>query len=189
MNSKTLAAAALAAVLHNASFAAERDHDAHVHGHVLLQMALDGHQLFLEMRSPAMNIVGFEHAAQSDADKASVEAARKTLEHFTALYVVDQGAHCRLKSVGVDSALLDDHDKHDDHGHEEHDHDKHGGDEHSEFHVRYVAVCQHPEALRKIAVNLFARFPSIEEIDVQIISDSGQTALELDRDNPVIVLP
>ncbi|WP_016772972.1 ZrgA family zinc uptake protein, partial [Pseudomonas sp. R62] len=65
----------------------EHDHDhehgslgAHEHGVGRLNAALDGQTLELELESPAMNLVGFEHAATSDADKAKVAAARAQLE-------------------------------------------------------------------------------------------------------------
>lgn len=71
----------------------EHDHDhehgslgAHEHGVGRLNAALDGQTLELELESPAMNLVGFEHAATSDADKAKVAAARAQLEKPLALF-------------------------------------------------------------------------------------------------------
>ena len=51
----------------------EHDHEhgslgAHEHGVGRLNAALDGQTLELELESPAMNLVGFEHAATTDAD-------------------------------------------------------------------------------------------------------------------------
>ncbi len=45
-----------------------------------LNVVLDGNTLELELDSPAMNLVGFEHAASSDADKAKVSAVHQQLE-------------------------------------------------------------------------------------------------------------
>lgn len=57
----------------------DHDHDhahgslgKHEHGVAQLNVALDGKTLELELDSPAMNLVGFEHAASTDADKAAV---------------------------------------------------------------------------------------------------------------------
>ena len=36
-------------------------HDAHVHGVAHLNVALEGNDLYIELTSPAANIVGFEH--------------------------------------------------------------------------------------------------------------------------------
>ncbi len=155
--------------------ASEREYDAHEHGHVLLQIALDGNQLLMEMRSPAINIVGFEHKAETETDKDKVEWARKTLESFRTLYVLNEAGACQPQSVIVESELFSDH--------------NHEGDEHSEFHAHYRAACENPGAITKIVVNLFSHFPGIEEIDVQIISDEGQTSIELEPDHFVLVLP
>ena len=53
----------------------DHDHDhahgtlgAHEHGVAKLNVVLDDNTLELELDSPAMNLVGFEHAASSDAD-------------------------------------------------------------------------------------------------------------------------
>ena len=53
----------------------EHDHDhehgslrAHVHGVARLDMALECRTLEFELDTPAMNIVGFEHPATTDAD-------------------------------------------------------------------------------------------------------------------------
>ena len=46
--------------------------DAHEHGVASLNVALDGQTLEIQLQSPAMNLVGFEHEAKSDADKAKV---------------------------------------------------------------------------------------------------------------------
>ena len=72
----------------------EHDHDhdhehgslgAHEHGVGRLNAALDGQTLELELESPAMNLVGFEHVATSDADKAKVAAARAQSVSYTHL--------------------------------------------------------------------------------------------------------
>jgi hypothetical protein len=71
----------------------EHDHDhehgslgAHEHGVGRLNAVLDGQTLELELESPAMNLVGFEHTATTDADKAKVAAVRAQLEKPLALF-------------------------------------------------------------------------------------------------------
>ena len=71
----------------------DHDHDhahgtlgAHEHGVAKLNVVLDGNTLELELDSPAMNLVGFEHAASSDADKAKVAAVRQQLEQPLKLF-------------------------------------------------------------------------------------------------------
>ena len=61
-----------------ATFAAHANHDeheshshgAHEHGHGHLNLVVDGDQLMIELQAPAADLVGFEHAAKSDEEKA-----------------------------------------------------------------------------------------------------------------------
>ena len=101
----------------------------------------------------------------------------------------------------------DDHDheehadeKHGDHGHEDHadekhdDHDDHGHEEHAEeaghteFHAEYTLACDNPDALTQITFSYFETFPNALEVEVQIITDSGAQAYEVERDEPVLKL-
>ncbi|MFO6377007.1 DUF2796 domain-containing protein, partial [Pseudomonas aeruginosa] len=73
----------------------DHDHDhahgslgKHEHGVAQLNVALDGKTLELELDSPAMNLVGFEHAASTDADKAAVAKARAQLEKPLELFAL-----------------------------------------------------------------------------------------------------
>ena len=61
--------------------------------------------------------------------------------------------------------------------HKNHDADKH--ESHSEFKAEYHFVCKNPDRLSEIDVNLFHVFPGIEHIEVQLLTGTGQTALEL----------
>jgi hypothetical protein len=58
---------------------------------------LDGNTLELELDSPAMNLVGFEHAASTDADKAKVAAARQQLEQPLKLFGLPRPPAARMK--------------------------------------------------------------------------------------------
>ena len=80
----------------------DHDHDhahgtlgAHEHGVAKLNAVLDGNTLELELDSPAMNLVGFEHAANSDADKAKVAAVRQQLEQPLKLFGLSAAAGLR----------------------------------------------------------------------------------------------
>ena len=52
-----------------------RQHDAHVHGVVEVNIAQDGQDLLMEIHAPGADVVGFEHAPQTDEQKAAVENA------------------------------------------------------------------------------------------------------------------
>ncbi|MEM7125355.1 MAG: DUF2796 domain-containing protein [Chloroflexota bacterium] len=75
------------------------------------------------------------------------------------------------------------------HGEEGHDEDDHSEEVHSDIDVSYNLECQQPENLASVdASALFAQFPNFEDIDVQWISDTQQSAGELTPDNPTLSL-
>ena len=168
--------------------AVEHDHDhdehgslsAHEHGVGRLNAALDGQTLELELESPAMNLVGFEHAATTDADKAKVTAVRAQLEKPLVLFNLPKAAGCVVATQELESPLFgdkpdadDDHDEADKDGHEHH-HD------HSEIHAHYQLSCSAPGALKTLDLaNIFNTFPATQKIQVQLISPSGQQGVEV----------
>ncbi|TFY93895.1 DUF2796 domain-containing protein [Pseudomonas nabeulensis] len=167
---------------------AHDDHDhehgslgAHEHGVGRLNAVLDGQTLELELDSPAMNLVGFEHTATTDADKAKVAAARKLLENPTALFNLPKAAGCVVSSQELKSPLFGDkpeadHDDDDDHDHDakgEHHHD------HSEIHAHYQFTCATPAALSNLDLTqVFKTFPATQKIQVQLIGPSGQQGVD-----------
>ncbi|MGZ7459357.1 DUF2796 domain-containing protein [Pseudomonas sp. Ma2-10] len=161
----------------------EHDHEhgslgAHEHGVSRLNAALDGQTLELELESPAMNLVGFEHAATSDADKAKVAAVRAQLEKPLVLFNLPKAAGCVMATQELESPLFGDKpdadDDHDAEGKDEHHHD------HSEIHAHYQFRCSAPGALKTLDLaNIFNTFPATQKIQIQLISSSGQQGVEV----------
>ncbi|MBK5479578.1 DUF2796 domain-containing protein [Pseudomonas sp. TH21] len=168
----------------------EHDHEhehgslgAHEHGVGRLNAVLDGQALELELDSPAMNLVGFEHLATTAADKAKVATARKQLENPVALFNLPKSAGCVVSTQELNSPLFgdkpevdhddddDDHDAKD--GAHEHHHD------HSEIHAHYQFTCATPTALSNLDLSqVFKTFPATQKIQVQLIGPSGQQGVE-----------
>ncbi|MGE8411531.1 MAG: DUF2796 domain-containing protein [Pseudomonas sp.] len=155
---------------------------AHEHGVARLNAVLDGQALELELQSPAMNLVGFEHAPGTDADKAKVAAARKQLEQPLVLFNLPRAAACVVAKQELESPLFGDKPDADDHdddeeakgadGHEHHH-------EHSEIHAHYQLTCAKPDALKTLDLGqIFKTFPATQKIQVQLISPSGQQGVE-----------
>ncbi|MBV4483780.1 DUF2796 domain-containing protein [Pseudomonas khavaziana] len=170
---------------------AHEDHDhehgslgAHEHGVARLNAVLDGQALELELDSPAMNLVGFEHAATSAADKAKVAAARKQLENPLALFNLPKAAGCKVSSQELNSPLFGDKPE------AEHDDDDHATDgkgaaahehhhDHSEIHAHYQFTCATPTALGNLDLSqVFKTFPATTKIQVQLIGPSGQQGVD-----------
>ncbi|MEC8576069.1 MAG: DUF2796 domain-containing protein, partial [Pseudomonadota bacterium] len=106
---------------------------AHEHGVGLLNMAIDGDVLAIELNVPGADIVGFEHAATAEADRAAVERALAVLADPANLIALPAASACRMDEavahlLGDTEAASDEHAAHDDHasdGHDDHDHDSH----------------------------------------------------------------
>lgn len=166
----------------------EHDHaehgslDKHEHGVASLNVALDGNTLEIQLESPAMNIVGFEHAASSAADQAKVAAVREQLTQPQALFALPIEAKCTLKQHELEGALFAEHaDEH------EHEHGAHKqGEEqgHSDISAHYQFDCATPAALQTLELgSFFGSFPGTEKLDVQLISPSGQQGVQLKPGN------
>ena len=156
-----------------------RSHSAHVHGEAKLSLALEGNTLEINLESPSVNIVGFEHKASTPEQAHAVEEAEALLKSTQKLFIFS-GTRCDVKEVKVDvSGLENEHLDHheDDHGH----HDEHHGhdDTHSEIGVNYSFTCAQGEKLTSVTVELLNQFPGIEEMDVMWITEAGQGAVEL----------
>lgn len=162
----------------------DHDHEhgslgAHEHGVGRLNAVLNAKTLELELESPAMNLVGFEHLATTAADKAKVAAVRKQLEQPLALFSLPKAAGCVVSTQELESPLFGDKPE-DDHDHATdgkgaaaHDHD------HSEIHAHYQFTCATPTALKNLDLaNIFKTFPATLKIQVQLIGPSGQQGVE-----------
>ena len=154
---------------------------AHEHGVASLNVALDDQTLEIQLESPAMNLVGFEHEAKSEADKAKVAAARKQLEQPQALFALPIEAKCNLKETELESPLFGG-EEHEEHEHEDHDHE--GEHAHSDVDASYHFTCANPEALKTLELgSFFGTFPATEKLQVQLIGPSGQQGAELTPSN------
>lgn len=207
---------ALTTLISSPVFAQEtRQLGSHEHGVGQLDIAFDGSQVAMELHAPGADIVGFEYAAESDEGIAAVDAALLVLEQPLDLFVVPDAAQCSVVEARAELESEDAHDgddhedheeeMHDDHGkegHEDHDSGDHSGDDHddhegedhaeesghTEFHAEYLLECDDTTALSEISFAYFTAFPNALEVKVQVISDSGATAFEVERDVPTLDL-
>lgn len=147
---------------------------AHEHGVAKLNAVLDGNTLELELDSPAMNLVGFEHAANSDADKAKVAAVRQQLEQPLKLFGLPAAAGCKEDQQELESPLFGDAPKADDDG-DDHEHSH----QHSDIGAHYQLTCANPDKLTQVDLDpLFKAFPATQKITVQLIGPNGQKGVE-----------
>lgn len=194
-------------VLSASGYASEghRQHDAHLHGHVEFNIAQDGHHLLIEITAPGSDVVGFEHQPENEEQHQRIELAEKTLKDTTALFTLSAAAECSAEKVSLHNPFEDGehHEEHEHHEGHEHDkdhehheghehkadeahHEEHESDQHAEFTVEYDFHCEEMGKLTQIETSWFEHFPNTEEIEVNLLTDTAQKSLELDRSQNVI---
>lgn len=171
------------------AFAFEDEHSAHEHGHASLTIVQEANEIQVVFESPAMNIVGFEHSPSTPKHRATIKGAQTSLSDVTKLIQINESAKCSIEHTHISSALLEDdeHREGEEHEHEheeKHDHDTENS--HSEFKAEYHFDCANIGAISEIKVAFFDVFSGIEEIDVQMITESEQRLLEIKPDNASI---
>ncbi|MCP4779699.1 MAG: DUF2796 domain-containing protein [Hyphomicrobium sp.] len=167
-----------------------RELGSHVHGHGTLNIAVEDKRVAMELKMPGMDLVGFEHEAETKEQKAAVEKAKAKLAKPLALFKLPASASCSVSEVRV---VLEGGDVHDD-GEEnhaeqadaDHDDDERGG--HTEFHVAYVLDCAKPANLTSIGFDYFKTFPGANELTVNVVTAKAQSTYEVSRDKPTLDL-
>lgn len=184
-----------------------RQHSAHVHGHVEFNIAQDGSDLLLEISAPGADVIGFEHAPENAEQEKTLQHAVATLEDSNALFAINPQAQCEIEEVHVEHSLGGqheehehhdheghDHDEHAHHDHDKHDHDGHEGHDHSEhsdhgeFTVQYRFHCAQVGELSHIQTDWFNQFPSTESVNVNLFTDTTQSATSLTKSNTQIAI-
>ena len=161
--------------------------DAHEHGVGQLNIAFDENKVAMELHAPGADIVGFEYGAKSDVDLAAINAALQTLSDPLSLFLLPEAASCIVITAHAKLESEDsDHDDHDEEGHDDHDEEGHDDHDeapgHTEFHAEYLLECANLTEMSAITFSYFEIFPNALELEVQVISDKGATAFEIERD-------
>ena len=146
--------------------------DAHVHGLVEINLIAEANHIEVEITSPLMNLVGFEYAARTEAEKVAIHAMAA---HFDAPHEWLQfnGSLCELTHRNIHYG----EDEHDDHGH----HDNHDSP-HAELEANYKFKCN-SEGLDSVTVSLQEYFPAIDSIKLNWIVDTTSGTATLRHDD------
>jgi hypothetical protein len=174
-----------------------RSAEAHTHGNAELAVVLEKGRVTVELESPLYNILGFEHAAETPAQKTRVSQAESQLAKAAVLFGFDSDADCKAASTNQTVALFDVSAKKDSHSdHDHHSGDDHQGEEgepeagnhsnesrHKDIVLRYEYLCENPSALSNVSVNLFEFFENLSEIDVTYLGPSIQKQETLTRNS------
>ena len=150
-----LAATALSAAAHP---------QAHTHGLMTLDVAVDARSITLAIAAPLDSFLGFERAPRSAAERQRVADMVARLKAADQLFEPDAAAACQLSRVDLESAALGLGAAH---GHGE-------KDEHGDIAVDIVFTCARAAQARFIDIRLFDAYPRLRSIDAQVAAPQGQ---------------
>lgn len=162
---------------------------AHVHGHAVLQVAVDGGTLTLALVSPLESLLGFEHAPRTDRQQAAVRRMAQAMHQPDTLFVLPAEAKCgnpkvTLASPVIPPPLLAAQPA-------PAPAPKAGakpapakGGEHAELEAEFAWTCERPERLTHLEVKLFDAFKTLKRVDARVAAGGRQAAARLTARNP-----
>lgn len=164
-----ITSAALAA--QNTSRDHDHDHDhaaeeslekgKHVHGAVTFNLALEGQILSVELDAPALNVVGFEKAPRSDAERRATREVDAWLASGREFLAVPKTAACQLQNVEYTPPKL--------------------GGSHADYRPRYTFRCSNPAALEWVELWALRKLKDVEKSEINLVTASLQRQQELER--------
>jgi len=129
--------------------------EAHTHGEVLLQLVADQQELVVEMASPAVNFLSFEHAAQTDAERQAVQSMEQRLNNV-ASWLNLRGGDCKVVETKVDASALS------------------GVTNHADITLTAQFSCAALAKLAGVELTLFNHFPEVEKITLEWMGSGEQ---------------
>ncbi|MFY0676670.1 MAG: DUF2796 domain-containing protein [Neptuniibacter sp.] len=201
---KVLPAVLASLSLSSTAIAYEIEHGSHIHGEAVMNIAIEGKKLAVELDSPLFNFTGFEHEAETKEDKQALQQAIAGLQNADKLLLLPIAANCILRDadveLGTEVGHHENHERHEEHHehedeehhekHAEHDHEEHHdqGGNHQDIHAAYVFSCAKPEAINKIGFAFFKQFPELQAIKVNLISDKGALVKDVTKQSSELSL-
>jgi hypothetical protein len=164
---------------------AQAEQQAHAHGRLALDVAIDARTITIAMEAPLDNFLGFERAPRTEAERRQVAELVARLKRADGLFVPDPAAACSLSAVTLDSEVLGlDSSAASGQAHAAHSKasDDHAG--HADIDARFTFACTHADRARYLDVPLLAAFKRIRSIDVQVAALQGQFKRRLTRSAP-----
>ncbi|MBU2710273.1 ZrgA family zinc uptake protein [Zooshikella harenae] len=187
---KAITSASLLFFLTLPATAEVRQHGAHEHGSATLNIAYVDNTLEVELLSPAMNLIGFEHMPENDEQFKQLNSALSKLKHAHQLFSLP--STCKLKHINFEGELVEslaqssksDHPGHDSHkSKDDHDEEEH---HHSDIHAHYqFGPCKD---INQLNISLIKQFPGLDHVTTQVITSNSQTQLQLNSQQQSVPL-
>jgi len=142
---------------------------AHVHGVVQVDVAVQADLLSINLDAPLDSLLGFEREPRNDAERRAADEVLTRLKSGTGLFSADAAAQCTLSKATVSAPVLE----------------AAAGSvakgAHAELAASYEFRCAQAGQMRILDVGLFDAFKRIQRIDVQVAGARGQVKATLKR--------
>ena len=159
---------------HDEEHEEKHEHGVHEHGRATLTVAWSNKDLAIDLQTPAYNILGFEYAPSTTEEKKRVIECVEALKTES---LIEPSAEAKCSIIAADVQT----------GFGAENKSKEEKTNHSDFDVFYTVKCQNPDALKAIDTGgLFAAFSNLTTLQVQWISDRGQSAQTLTPKHPIL---
>jgi hypothetical protein len=143
--------------------------DAHVHGAISLDIAVDKGEVLIMVKSPAASFLGFEYKAKTKAEK---EKVKKVKDFFTKtpqkIFEGDSLKSCSVTSSDWKQSFH--------------------GKSHSSVYSEIYLKCGEKISGAKVKLALFKVFPLIESIQIQVMSEKMNISKKIHNNKFVISL-
>ena len=149
---------------------------AHEHGVARLDVAVDATRVTIELDTPLDNLLGFERAPRTDAERAKADAAVARLRDGAVMFRIDGAAGCTLAKVELVSAPL------------QLGTAAAGSGDHGDLSGSYQFNCKAAAKAGFVEVGLFEAFAGFKRIELQVATPRGQLKATLRRPSSRVVL-
>ena len=140
---------------------------AHVHGVAKLGVAVQDQTVTISLESPLDSVIGFEHAANTPAQKAMVDALQARMKAPQDLFRFDAAAACTFSKSEAESAIFQPAPANS------------AAQEHADLDASFEFTCAHPDKLTTLDVALFQIYPKLKKLDVDVATGKGQFKRDL----------
>ena len=155
----TALAISWAALAHGDDF---RQLGTHEHGHLTLNVVVEGTLLSVELEAPGMNVLGYEHRPRTHAEQGQFDVQDRWLRSGREAVGVPPAAACRLEKVTVSSPDWS---------------AARAGEDHGNYRVTWRFRCANAGVLAWFEPWMLEKLLGVNQVEVNLINGKLQTRL------------
>jgi hypothetical protein len=149
---------------------------AHVHGAARIGVVVQGETVSITLESPLESLIGFEHRPKTPAQQSAATALQTRMRDGTDLFRFDAAAACSLIKADARSAIFEPAPA------------GAAAETHNDLDAGFEFRCASPERLTQLDIGLFAAYPRLQRLEVEVATDKGQFKRGLKRPARIVAL-